>query len=579
MAVNLRNSWIVRLGVGLLVVAAGLLIWLSNLYFTQIYTQQTRTIAEGQIALYSGRINAEIQRANVVPLLLSRDTRLITSLNSGDFTAASQRLIGYRDELDLDDILMLSLDGRVVASADRRNIGKNLREETYFIEAIRSNDTLFTSQTEERISAFYFSRIMKSERDPVGVIVVKTDLNSLFDQWSASAAEIIVTDTLGQIILSTDTSFIGQTPELALQSNQEDSLFNRAFQATESWTGPGSPADGYVRDIPVYRLDAKLGFRGWTLSYLSAFEAVRERVNAIIALEITAFALLAASIFYFSSRRARRESFELRVESSELRVLNDQLSREISERQRVERSLEVAEQTLAQSSKLAALGEMSAAVSHELNQPLAAMRTYLAGAKLLLERARPDEALSSFGRIDDLIERMGAITKQLKGYARSGDDELIAIDMRESLSESLSMMTPQLEQVNVEIIKTVPREPVMVLGDKVRIEQVIVNLLRNALDAMTNQPDKTIELLLLSGTTVSLTIRDNGDGIEDFGNLFEPFFTTKEPGAGVGLGLAISSGIATDLGGRLIARNADGQGAVFEFQLPALSSDSLEAAE
>ena len=560
-------------------IAAVLLIWLSNLYFTQIYTQQTRTVAEGQIALYSGRINAEIQRANVVPLLLSRDTRLIASLNSGDFTGASQRLIGYRDELGLDDILMLSLDGRVVASADRRNIGTNLREQNYFIEASRSNDTLFTSQTEERVSAFYFSRIMKSERDPVGVIVVKTDLNSLFDQWSASAAEIIVTDTLGQIILSTDTSFIGQTPETALQSNQEDSLFNRAFQATESWTGPGSPVDGYVRDTPVYRLNAKLGFRGWTLSYLSAFEAVRERVNAIIALEITAIALLAASIFYFSSRRARRESVELRAESYELRALNDQLSREISERQRVERSLEVAEQTLAQSSKLAALGEMSAAVSHELNQPLAAMRTYLAGAKLLLERARPDEALSSFGRIDDLIERMGAITKQLKGYARSGDDILVPIDMRESLSDSLAMMTPQLEQVNVEILKTVPREPVMVLGDKVRIEQVIVNLLRNALDAMSTQPQKLLEILLLPGRTVSLTIRDNGEGIEDFDNLFEPFFTTKEPGAGVGLGLAISSGIAAELGGRLIARNADGQGAVFEFQLPSLSSDSLEAAE
>ena len=109
MATPYRNSWIVRLGVGLLVLAAILLVWLSNLYFTQIYTQQTRTVAESQIALYSGRINAEIQRANVVPLLLSRDTRLLSALTSGDFSASSQRLIGYKEELGLQDLFLLSV--------------------------------------------------------------------------------------------------------------------------------------------------------------------------------------------------------------------------------------------------------------------------------------------------------------------------------------------------------------------------------------------------------------------------------------------------------------------------------------
>ncbi|MEO0343507.1 MAG: ATP-binding protein [Pseudomonadota bacterium] len=579
MALMDKGSWFLRLGIALLVVASIIVIWLSNLYFTQVYTQQTRSTAEGQIALYSGRINAEIQRANVVPLLLASDTILISALNSGDFTASSQRLISFQNDLELKDLLLLSPDGRVVAASDRRNIGTNFRDQAFFIEAIRSTDTKFTVQTQDRSSDFYFSRVLRSDRTTVGVIVVRADLNNLFDQWSANAAEIIVTDTQNQIILSTEASFIGETIEDALRVTPGESIFDRAFQATNDFTGSAPGADAYVQDIPVYRLDAGIGFRGWTLTYLSAFDAVRERVNAILALQITAIALLSAGIFYYTSRRARRESSELRAESSELRLLNDQLSREIAERQRVERSLEVAEQTLAQSSKLAALGEMSAAVSHELNQPLAAMRTYLAGAKLLLERARPDEALSSFGRIDDLIERMGAITKQLKGYARSGTDDFVPIDMRESVSASLAMMTPQLEQMDVEIIKTLPREPVMVLADEVRLEQIIVNLLRNALDAMAGQPERHLDLLLMSGDMATLTVRDNGEGIEDFDNLFEPFFTTKEPGAGVGLGLAISSGIAAELGGRLIARNAEPQGAVFEFQLPRISSQSLNAAE
>jgi two-component system C4-dicarboxylate transport sensor histidine kinase DctB len=237
----------------------------------------------------------------------------------------------------------------------------------------------------------------------------------------------------------------------------------------------------------------------------------------------------------------------------------------------------VAEQSLAQSSKLAALGEMSAAVSHELNQPLAAMKTYLAGARLLIRRNRPEEALSSFQRIDDLIERMGAITKQLKSYARKGGDDFVPVVLNEALASALSM-EPQLKQRHVRISRIVPDEDVQVMGDRVRIEQVIINLLRNALDATESVSDPEIEILLAAGETATLTVRDNGPGIENLDDLFEPFFTTKQPGDGVGLGLAISSGIVSDLGGRLSARNGQDGGAVFEVQLPILSDD-IEAAE
>jgi two-component system C4-dicarboxylate transport sensor histidine kinase DctB len=270
-------------------------------------------------------------------------------------------------------------------------------------------------------------------------------------------------------------------------------------------------------------------------------------------------------------------------ESAELRQLNARLQREIAEREKMQKNLEVAEQTLAQSSKLAALGEMSAAVSHELNQPLAAMKTYLAGARLLLQRRRPEEALSSFQRIDDLIDRMGAITRQLKSYARKGGEAFEPVDVRQAVSSALSMMEPQLKARVVRITRTLPREPVMVMADRIRLEQVIINLLRNAIDATRGRGDPAIEILLTAGETATLAVRDNGTGISDLDNLFEPFYTTKKPGEGVGLGLAISSGIVGDLGGRLTARNADGGGAVFEVQLPILGQPALtkttEAAE
>jgi FixJ family two-component response regulator/anti-sigma regulatory factor (Ser/Thr protein kinase) len=127
-------------------------------------------------------------------------------------------------------------------------------------------------------------------------------------------------------------------------------------------------------------------------------------------------------------------------------------------------------------------------------------------------------------------------------------------------------MEPQLRSMRVEITQNLPRRPVMVLADRLRLEQVIINLLRNALDAMKDNDKREIDLLIAEGDEAVLSVRDNGHGIEDLETLFEPFYTTKKPGEGVGLGLAISSGIVSDLGGRLTARNPDAGGAVFEIR-------------
>ncbi|MHA6344130.1 sensor histidine kinase [Roseivivax sp. CAU 1761] len=165
----------------------------------------------------------------------------------------------------------------------------------------------------------------------------------------------------------------------------------------------------------------------------------------------------------------------------------------------------------------------------------------------------------------------------MKSYARKGQDRLSPVDLGESLASALSMMEPQLKSRKVRIDRILPDHPVRVMGDRTRIEQVLVNLLRNALDATKTVRNPHIEVLLASGDTAILTVRDNGHGIEDLEALFEPFYTTKQPGDGVGLGLAISSGIVHDLGGRLTARNAEDGGAVFEMQLPILTEDQQAA--
>jgi two-component system C4-dicarboxylate transport sensor histidine kinase DctB len=347
----------------------------------------------------------------------------------------------------------------------------------------------------------------------------------------------------------------------------------RALQATRGWA-PGSGA-AYVGGEAVLRRETRVPFQGWRMVSYTTYASVRERVNGILALEIMGFAILLALGFWASSRKATNRLVLFQRESAELRALNARLQREIAEREKVERTLQVAEQSLAQSSKLAVLGEMSAAVSHELNQPLAAMKTYLAGARLLLQRKRAEEALASFQRIDDLIDRMGAITRQLKSYARKGSDAFEPFDARAAISSALAMMEPQLKTRKVTITRTIPSSPVRIMGDRLRLEQVLINLLRNALDATKATKDPSVEIILAQGDLVSLTVRDNGPGIEDLDALFEPFYTTKGSGDGVGLGLAISSGIVNDMGGRLTAHNAPSGGAVLEISLPALQTTML----
>ena len=568
-------SWRVRFALLAIFMLAVGTVYITNQLLTARFTQSTLQRAQLRLALYSGNMVSELQRNSIVPRLLASDAELIGALNSNDYQRTSQRLLSFVDEIGAAAILLLDSDGLVVAATDRNRLGETQRNLPHFREAARASQTVFTTHKHDTdVYDFAYSRKILSNNKPLGVIVVEVDLRKFQSAWAGISDAVIVAAAGGQILLATENSWVGLPEQEALALRSAPSAIDRAIQATQDWTVLS--ADAYMQGKAVMRQELRVPFRGWNMVLFTTYGGIRQRVNAVLALEIMGFSIFLALAFYQLSRQTLTRALFFQQESVDLRQLNIHLQREISERKKVEKNLEVAEQTLAQSSKLAALGEMSAAVSHELNQPLAAMKTYLAGAKLLLQRKRLEEALSSFQRIDDLIGRMSAITRQLKSYARKGGEELVPVDVRMAVNGALEIMEPQLKSRQISLSKTMPSAPVMILGDQLRLEQVVVNLLRNALDAISAVPTPEIELLLLGGETASLTVRDNGEGISDLDDLFEPFFTTKKPGDGVGLGLAISSGIITDLGGRLVARNSETTGAVFEFTLPILNTDKSE---
>jgi two-component system C4-dicarboxylate transport sensor histidine kinase DctB len=555
-----------RVGLAASVLATILVIWASHSYLTRSFAESQNADATVRATLYAGSIQSAMQRHSVVPLLLSRDPILILALRSGQYEGAEERIASFKEEIGAGSIFLLDAEGRIVAASDESP--REQGDKAYFTQARDDPGTVFsiTENDDDGGYSFHYARRVMQDDKLLGVVVVTVNLALHEEGWRRARAKVVVTDSEDQVLLASEPNWRHQTLRNLLAPGPDRSRVRQALQdARRSF---GAPTYVYIAGTPHLRAEVPVGFRNWRLTYFATLEDVRARVNAILSLIIMVLALLLALAFYLLSRRTRAESRRIQRESEELRVLNRRLSSEIAARQRVERNLKEAEQSLEQASKLAALGQMSAAVSHELNQPLAAMKTYLAGARLLLNRRRPEEALSSFQRIDDLIERMSGITRQLKSYARKADVDVEPVDLRDSVRAALSMMAPQLGKMAVKIQTTLPSEPVIVQADPLRVEQIIVNLLRNALDAVRGREDREIKILLVEGEMILLSIEDNGVGLKDPDKLFEPFYTTKKPGEGLGLGLAISAGFAAELGGRLVARNAPDGGAVFELLLP-----------
>ncbi|MEI6558357.1 MAG: ATP-binding protein, partial [Rhodospirillaceae bacterium] len=223
---------------------------------------------------------------------------------------------------------------------------------------------------------------------------------------------------------------------------------------------------------------------------------------------------------------------------------------------------------------LAALGQMSASVAHEINQPLSAIRAYADNAVVLLDRGRAATVRENLSEIADLTQRMASITQQLKGFARKAAGTLGPVDLGEAVDSALTLLGHRLRSERIRVRLQAPSAedgpPLLVTGEDVRLQQVLVNLFTNAIDAIKGRPERllAIEVAAAAGA-VTLTVRDSGPGIDegDLPHLFEAFFTTKAHGSGLGLGLSISAGIAHEFGGSLTAANHSGGGALFTLSL------------
>jgi two-component system C4-dicarboxylate transport sensor histidine kinase DctB len=338
---------------------------------------------------------------------------------------------------------------------------------------------------------------------------------------------------------------------------------------------PGSGEAEYLR------LFAAVPTTPWRLEYLvptdapiaSAVREMRLLTLAVLVpiLAIGAFLLRRRQVaaMRIAVEQGMREELEWRVaeRTEDLSRARDRLQAEISDHRNTEARLQVVQQELVQANRLAILGQVAAGVAHEINQPVATIRAYADNARVFLERSQTDPARENLGAIAALTERIGRITEELKAFARKGRTAAEPVELRDVIDGALvllrSRFSGQLEALSIRH----PPPGLTVLGNRVRLEQILINLFQNALEALEGRDDAKVEISVNeTSNEVAIAIADNGPGISPaiLSSLFTPFNTSKEKG--LGLGLVISKDIVTDYGGRIDVSSGD-SGTIFTVHL------------
>jgi two-component system C4-dicarboxylate transport sensor histidine kinase DctB len=257
-----------------------------------------------------------------------------------------------------------------------------------------------------------------------------------------------------------------------------------------------------------------------------------------------------------------------------LRDINNALRREASERTEAQLALARAQDDLVQASKLSALGQLSAGISHELNQPLMAVQSFAENGVAFIERGQPVRAAENLARISDMADRMGRIIKNLRAFSKQETVQQVQVDLGVVIASALDMTQERRETLGVMLDYTAPQTAFLVRGGEVRLGQVFINLITNALDAVEGATIRSLKIEITHDAAITVTLKDTGPGIEAPEQVFDPFYSTKEVGAakGVGLGLSISYAIVQSVGGEIRAHNMV-QGACFSVTLQPMAQE------
>lgn len=562
-----------------------------------------RTVAaalDDEIGVLARSVESEIERYRHLPAVVGRDGRIVAALTSGGRAgtdAANRYLTEIRAETSADELYVMTPDGLTVAASNHAEplsfVGKNYRFRPYFQHALASGEGRYyaVGVTTGRPGYFLSSAVRNDGGRVIGVAVVKVDMAGIEATWRNSSIFAVLADPDGVVFLAGHAPWkyrpLHPLSDAALDDISRTRKYDGVDLATaEPIFGPGTgvPEDAVIGEAGRRHLLRSAGIEpdGWRL--IGARSLAPVEANAMLLAGMAALVgMLVCSVGFDLHQRRQLVRAKLDEHDRLERRVDErtaELNREIEERRHAEDELRAAQETLIQTAKLAALGRMSAAIVHEVSQPLSALENTLATAGVLAERGEAAAAGGKMTSARELTRRIQRTVKLLRSFARKESSlrERVAVDR--SMAEAVELARHRADRENV-MIELTHAPDLTVMANAVRLEQVVLNLVVNALDAVAGSPGPIIRLSAARlGDMVEIRVCDNGPGIPAAHRerIAEPFFTTKETGEGLGLGLSISRAIIGEFGGSLTFDSEEGAGSTFVIALPAAEA-MREAAE
>ncbi|WP_432454599.1 sensor histidine kinase [Agarivorans sp. QJM3NY_29] len=581
----------------LLLILAWLILMLITGTAAQYQDQQQR---QAQLSEESYRLQLSIQheldRFRNFPKVLAVQQPLFATLNDQDNDAQRHALNLYLQKINQlqgsDVTYLLNAYGTAIASSNwqssRTFIDSNYSYRPYFQTAMQGkNAQYFALGSRSGLRGYYFSAPVLQQQRVIGVLVVKVALNVIDKSWRDPRFEYLLTDKHGVVFYASQSHWLYKSIK-PLSEIQRQQLINSKQYGEHLLLNMAQKKRDNEITLPNFRDQSQdyiytrriLANTGWRLYALSPDQGYMQAIAKAMLLSSLCYLGLVLLYFYWRQLQSARQlqdqinqQLESRVaqRTAQLTISNQQLQQALNDYQRTASTLKKTEDELVQAAKLATLGELSAGINHELNQPLTALQNYAENALRFQQKQQYQQVTHNLQDILKLCLKMSKMIAKFKIFSRKSSGQIACVSSSSSINAALAILANRIVKHEIKI-EFSGLEEQWVKADAIQLEQVLINLINNAIDALEQQADARLGIRQYQHDDWQcIAIWDNGPQLseEQLQRIFEPFFTTKKQG--LGLGMAISKRLVETFDGELVVGNHGDIGPEFEIRLRSAS--------
>ncbi len=551
----------------ILLLAAGMILAVFYYISAQTFENIEKTQSRSKLALYQSTIENELLRLQHLPSVIASNPLVLEALETNTFETLNAKLLEISNAARAEAIYLMKPTGLTVAASNYSKpqtfIGQNYGFRSYFKDALKGQNSTFFAigATTSRPGYFLASPIISQNRT-LGVLALKLDLTALNRILEETNELIFVTNPDDIVVLSSKPSqrynAITKIPDVRQQEIITERQFGKSKIGTIDWILEDQSHVSFEKDSYFLSQSNILGTK-WVLHYLVNTSAARQKALGIVAGVAIIMTLSALAFVFWRAQRVRR-ALTVSIEDRK------RLQREIETRRKAEADLRNAQKELKRSSKMAALGQLSASVTHELGQPISAMKNHITAEEITTGKLSPVMA-----HLSGILGRMENITHQLRFFSASGAEASVAVSLNDVIKNAYELVRHDCDRHNVGYKMHKTDQEFTTWGNQTRLEQVLINLTKNSIKAMSDSPIKQLEVSLThTDDHVMIAVKDTGQGLQgqSLDQIVEPFHTTASSGEGMGLGLAISTSIINEHSGTLDVTEDPNGGTCFTIRLP-----------